>query len=451
MGRLPRHHVWIPYLLVLSQAAISITCLAQAPSDYRAGSLVKQEPQPVYAADPNDAWNRIFYLLFTRTVTLRLSDNFKEGAPFIPDQSMAGRLLSMNVSVGTFERIEGGDRAIDPLYPSFFSSQAVETLLSDPQYAQFKQALADALREPTVRPPLHRALMQADAWAAYDRLSQYWASDEERRDRAKELATMLARFIRRLSLTPQEIAALPRNYAAAELSLGLPPVLDESGGWMEVEWFPHRQHDLSADYRRAARVFVKPKTKPQQFLRDLDDRLRRGPNGSPDLTGALDGVALVTEDLLIDSHGRVEPSPLTFEVQVRMFVKDPRGKLKETTIEEYELSRKLLLADPSSGGLVRFGAEQPAYTPSAGNDYTFASPIIGVDKPRPPILATLRRRCQTCHGDEVGEIFTFSIVRPPGQRMPPVRQLKSVDDPHSAFVAIQKMKKADFKSLDRAR
>lgn len=445
-----RHQLWITSLVVLSEAALSITCLAQALPDYRAGSLVKQEPQPIYAADPHDSWNRIFCLLFTRTVKLRLGDNFKEGGPFIPDQSMAGRLLSMQVSVGTFERVESGDRAIDPLYPSFFSFNGVETLLSDPQYAEFKQALSDAIAEQTVRLPLHRALMQADAWAAYDRLSPYWGVDGKRSGRAQELAAMLAQFIRKLALTPQEIAALPRNYAAAERSLGLPPVLDERSGWMEVEWFPHRTHDFSADFRRAARVFLKPKTKPQQFVSDLNDRLRRGPNGSSDLTGALDGVALVTESLLIDSRGQVEPSPLTFEVQTRMFVRDPQGKFKETAFEQYELSRKSLLAGDSSGGLVRFGADQPAYVPTAGNDYTFASPILEFEKPRPPILATLRRRCQTCHGVQADEIFTFAIALPPHGLRPQVRQLKSADDPHAAFVAKQKMKQADFKSLSQA-
>jgi len=41
-------------LLVFCLATISSICLAQTPSDYRAGSLVKQEPQPIYAADPHD-------------------------------------------------------------------------------------------------------------------------------------------------------------------------------------------------------------------------------------------------------------------------------------------------------------------------------------------------------------------------------------------------------------
>ena len=41
-------------------------------SDYRTGSLAKQEVQAIYGTDPRDPWNRIFYYLFTRTVDLRL-------------------------------------------------------------------------------------------------------------------------------------------------------------------------------------------------------------------------------------------------------------------------------------------------------------------------------------------------------------------------------------------
>jgi len=228
----------------------------------------------------------------------------------------------------------------------------------------------------------------------------------------------------------------------------LPPLFDESSGWIEVEWFPDREHDRSADYRRAARVFVKPRTEPQRFLDELTDLLRRNPGLSPELKGVLDGVALVTEDLLIDSNARVERSPLTFEVQVRSFVRNSGGTFNKTTIAEYELSRKLLLANPSSGGLVRVDPEDPAYLPTAGNDYTFASPTLGEQTPQSPILGSLRGRCVACHGEDAGAFFTFARVPLPKPWRPPaVRQLKSTDDPHAAYVAKCKMNQADFKGL----
>jgi hypothetical protein len=438
----------IPSTFFLSLAVTSMTCLAQTLPAYRAGSLTKQEPQSIYAVDPQDAWNRISYLLFTRTVKLRLADNFKEGAPSVPVRIGTP---SQTASVQSFERIESGDCAIDPLYPSFFNSAGVESVLIDPQYQQFKNALRDALSEQATRPPLQRALMQADAWAAFDILHR-WQFGGELGDRRNELLPMLAQFVRKLALTPQEIAALPDTYAAAQRSRGLPPLFDKGSGWIEVEWFPDREHDRSADYRRAARVFVKPRAKPQQFLDRLSHLLQRNPGLSPELTGVLDGVALVTEDLLIESNARVERSPVTFEVQVRSFVRDSRGTYVKTTVVEYELSRKLLLASPSSGGLVRVDPDDPAYLPTAGNDYTFASPRLGENPPQPPILGTLRRRCEACHGQGSGEFFTFARVPLPEPWRPPaVRQLRSADDLHAGYVVEQKMKRADFESLTWAR
>ena len=141
-------------ILLLTLVVLSIPCLPQSPSDYRAGSLVKQEPQSIYAADPHDSWNRIFYLLFTRTTEFRLTDDFKEAGPFAPSAAM--RNPALPVSSRTFERIEGGDRSIDPLYPNFLSSKGAEAVLADPQFTEFKQALKDAGAEPTPRSPTSR-------------------------------------------------------------------------------------------------------------------------------------------------------------------------------------------------------------------------------------------------------------------------------------------------------
>ena len=441
---------WSPSIMLRRLCAIHVvglilgamTCLAQSLPAYRAGSLEKQEPQPMYAADPQDAWNRIFYGLFTRTIKLRLADNFTEGAPFVTTEAPFHRTFSTR----TFERIESGDRAIDPLYPSFLISAGVESALIDPQFGQMKAALEEALRESEARPPLARALMQADAWAAFDILERDWRFGGELGARRDELLSMLGRWVRKLALTPREIAALPNTYAAAEVRQGLPPLFDEKSGWIEIEWYPQRAHDDSADFRRTARVFLKPRT--GNFLAHLT-LLLESPNLIPNLKGDLDGVALLTEDLLIDSNGRVEPSPLTFELQVRNFLHDSQGQYEKTTVAEYELSRKLLLANPSSGGLVRVDPSDPAYLPAAGNDYTFASPMLMLDTPRLPILASLRRRCEACHFTDVASVMTFSLHRAPGEQPPAIRQLRAMDDSHARYVAQEKMKRADFQLLPR--
>jgi hypothetical protein len=223
-------------VFLLTLVVVSILCLAQSPSDYRTGSLVKLEPQSIYAADPHDSWNRIFYLLFTRTTEFKLTEDFKEPGSYVPVATMGNHALP--VSTRIFERIESGDRAIDPLYPNFLTSKGAEVVMADPQFTEFKQALKDACAEPTPRSPLHRALMQSDVWAAYDILSRFRRIDGRVGDRARELSPMLDEFISKLALTPGEIAALPRNYDVSQRAQALPEVFDETGGWVEVEWFP---------------------------------------------------------------------------------------------------------------------------------------------------------------------------------------------------------------------
>jgi len=434
--------------LVLIVIVLPITWAVMAPSDYRAGSLAKLEAQPIYAADPHDSWNRIFYLLFTRSIKFRLTKDFGHEDSYVPVSVMGDASLSATSQI--FERIESGDRAIDPLYPaSFLSARGAEFVLVDPQFGELEQALREALAETAPRPPLCRALMQSDVWAAYDILSLVRESNSHRK-RARELMGNLQQFISKLALTPEEIAALPRNYSMSQSEQGLPGVFAENSGWMEVEWLPSRLHDESADHRRASRVFLKPAIKSQKFLADINASLQQGKYPLTDQTSILDGAALVTENLLIDSHGRVVPSPLTQEVQLRTFVKDGKGKFKDTVVTQYELSRKLLLANPSSGGFIRLGADYPAYLPSAGNDYTFASPARGEETRDFPILGYLRRRCESCHGPDVASVFTFMAKSIPSQPSPPVRQLRPADDLHAVYVATEKMKQPNFKSLHLA-
>ena len=419
-----------------------------APSDYRAGSLAKQEAQSIYAADPHDSWNRIFYLLFTRPIKFRLTEDFGHEGSFVLVSTIGKPSLPVTSQI--FERIESGDRAIDPLYPNFLSAKGAESVLVDPQFSDLEQALKDALAESTPRSPLHRALMQADVWAAYDILSRVRETNGQLGERIRALLRSLDQFIGKLALTSEEIATLPRNYSTSQSEQGLPDVFDDNSGWMEVEWLPYRLHDESADHRRAARVFLKPATKAQKFLADVNATLGQRKYPLTDQTGILDGAALVTEDLLIDSHGRAVPSPLTHEVQLRTFVKDGQGKFKETVVTQYELSRKLLLANPSSGGFIRLGADYPAYLPSSGNDYTFASPSLGEKTRDFPILGYLRRRCESCHGPDITSVFTFMMKDDPRRSPPPVRQLRPADDMHAAYVATEKMKQPNFRSLHLA-
>jgi hypothetical protein len=402
--------------------------------DYRAGSLAKEGPQGVYATDPTDPWNRIFYCLFTRTVQTRLADDFPEGKPF--DIKVRG----LSVSRRLFQRIEPGDRAIEPFYPSHFVryGKAPFERWVALRYAPLKQALQDALRERADRAPLARALMQSDVWAAYDRLSAYEARRREDQERRQEILSLLGRFARKLALTPAEIKALPDNYAAAADVHDLPDVFAAESPWLEVVWYPERFHEEFADFRRVARVFLKPVAPPADKRAFLN-----GLRQARHVAERLDGVALVIQDLLIDRAGQVVPTPLTSEVEVRCFRKDRAGKVARAEIEQYERSRRRLLGTPKAGGLEAIDRTAPLYLASAGNDLDFASDSH--EAVEQPVLVRLETRCTACHGKNTEAVFTFE-GRPSGPP-PPVTLLKPSDNEHARHVVGRKGEQRDFKAL----
>src|SRR6266436_10372108 len=158
----------ITALVVLCQITVAPPVRCQQ-AGYRLGSLPSDQPQAIYANDSQDSWNRIFYYLFTRTVKLRLTDDFREGGPF--QQAHFASFPAFppgQVSDHLFERIESGDRGIDPLYPSFLDSLGTVRLMTEPRYSEFEKSVSAAIDERNQRTPIARALMQSDLWAAYD-------------------------------------------------------------------------------------------------------------------------------------------------------------------------------------------------------------------------------------------------------------------------------------------
>ena len=420
---------------------------ASAGFDPLQGSLARSEPQPIYGADPEDAWNQVFFLLFTRTISARV---MADGAQVFA----AGdeRLLLSNRRVA---RIESGDRAIDPLYPSWlwmgstafdFDHSTRWRILREPQYSRLVTALEAVRRTAPSRPPLARALMQADLWSAYDMLHEVTqrrqgpstADQAERRARTKSLLLHIAKTIRALALSAEEIARLPDTYSAAAKRLRLPDILGTGTGWMEIRWFPHRSHDDAAGHRRATRVFFRPAEWPNDASAFLNSfRTRQGEN-----LRSLDSVALLTQLLLVSRAGIVVPSPITYHVQFRGSAARARGAV----IPQYELSRRQLLSSAASGGLVGIAANAPAYLPIAGNDFSFAtSRRLDAEA----VIAPLEQRCAVCHGSPagVGHLMTFAQHTSPDKPVPPVDRLVTAHNVHGGDVARQKMESEKFEAL----
>jgi len=425
---------------------VSAVLVQQRGFDPVRRSLPRESVQPIYAADTANPWNQVFFDLFTRTVAARL----------LPDGVTPFQILTPGSqetlgSARRVTRIESGDRAIDPLYSSWIwmgsawydmSSSGAWGVLDEPRYSHLLAALSQVEATAATADPLHRALMQSDLWAAYDTVyagdgafsPRAHSNDVVRRERSAAVLQRLRAVIRALALPRIQIAALPDNLADAASRGLVPNLLDPGAGWIEVRWFPRRIHEDAVQDRRAARVFLKPK--PGQDVAMLLPRLRDA-NGS-DLD-AIEGAALVMQVLLLADDGTVVPSHLTYDLQMRR----PGGATRPgSTFEEFELSRRMLLEQNRSGGLVSFNEESPAYLAIAGNDLSFATMTRAGGE---AVVAPLRDRCAACHERTGRRLITFAMTF--AGSAPAVERLDPSEDRQAREVAARKMARDDFRSM----
>jgi hypothetical protein len=430
--------------------AYRVSAVPQAPPAPKV--FLTASPAPVYSQNPDDSWNRVFYYLFSRRFEAYLSSEFPDAGPMQPFEMMMPVENRPQMSARTFMRDEIGDRAIDPLYPAFLSDAGARLVLTEPAYSAFHNALSDALRDDTPRSTIARAIMQNDLWSAYDVFYRYRFykenGDTDLAERRLVVLDLLARGIRRIALTPGEIRALPANYAAARSAYSLPDLFGKNGGWVEFRWLPERIHDEAVDFRRVTRIFLEPAKPP----RNMQEFLNRFRSEDQDIAATLSGVALVTQPLLIDTQGRLEPANFFTDVQVRLFHRTPQGAPAKADIQVAELSRKQWIAAPESAGFVAESEDDPAYAPTAGNDYAFASIFDTKSGPSAPAVVKLRSRCVSCHGSQdLTNVMTFDMIVPPDEgKGPPVRQLNPAKHESADFVISQKLKSEDWIALRQA-
>jgi len=113
-------------------------------------------------------------------------------------------------------------------------------------------------------------------------------------------------------------------------------------------------HDAEEQLRRSARVFVRPISRPPNVAEFLK-AITMGPRPP-----ALAAAALVMHVIAIDRSGRVVPTPLFTDVQIRTFAGNSSGGISPS-MSEFELSRRRLLSDPSGGEFLRFDDRAEAY------------------------------------------------------------------------------------------
>jgi hypothetical protein len=390
-----------------------------------AGSLTTDR-LPIYDADPDHLWNRLFCAFYVRESNLPAAP----GGPPV-------------------RRLEGGD------WIDFFGWSGT-TYWSEPATCQRINALLDEFLathgERLIDDPLKRTIMLRDLWAAYDffvgqNILRFGTPEDlQRRD---EVARKLAEIVAALAPTADQIAALPDNYTAAVASGRfaadhandpridyLPPgLLADPQEWIEMDFYqPDLHEDLSGRFitlhtrsyrgRSYFRIFYRwpgGRDELAAYLRYLDDEgidwRRAAQLGfiqlKPDVRQFPAGtqVALVQFMMTLDQTLRPTPTPIVESLRLRTFP-DPAGGESTPTntglgmnVYEYTLKRRLLFDDLSHGGLAREPDEQPQYR------VIMQPRRDGADWGAEGRTQTLRQQCLACHtGDGVGVRSLPSIV-----------------------------------------
>jgi len=266
-------------------------------------------------------------------------------------------------------------------------------------------AAIDRFDASLVKDPLKRAILQHDLWMFLDGLeglpmanTRSYSMDNEAQ--SADLRRRLVPMLRRLALTPDELKALPDNYAQAAKSKTfqaafdpsnperpfLPPdLLEPEGPWVLLgrpdEKVLAEEHVKLMRGRSVFLVFIAlpdGRAATLQYVEGLKNvrEVKKVPNPP-----AGTRVALLRRALLLDSKGIPQLSPLTEEIGFRASLAEPRPGPAENF--EFHLSRGDLFRG-AAGGLHATGSETRAVRPFFN--------LIATAK------VAVRSSCTTCHG-----------------------------------------------------
>jgi hypothetical protein len=368
----------------------------------------------MFDRDPNHPWNRLHECFFVRTTPDGMTYSREDLAP--PFQALS------------------------------------KYLLEGPSYQKAISALDDFLNrrsDELIHSPVKRAVLQRDLWAVFGTTAgtvslRWWEvgdqvlktgfeelSDEQfgRKQARREIQRRLVAVMRRLALRPEEVAALPNNLRQAAKSgifspafntahperAFLPPdFADDAGPWLLVG-NNERSDGLAApahvQFTNGRSLFLVYFRHPEgrdaakAYLARLGHRkFEQFPEGTQ--------VALVRRMLLIDNAANICVSPVTEEVQFRVF-------RSLTTVDPYDLvlSRKDLFAG-QNGGLRAIAPDETSYYDISafhGGSPTGAKDALETEPRARP--ATIMDSCTTCHRAHVeGGIHSVASASASDQR-----------------------------------
>jgi hypothetical protein len=457
-----------PDLLTVEQvAAVAQSCYYS--SGPLSDSLRQDRPVPIYAPDPQDSWNRLHHLLFSRTARYVMSPYFRDGlgarleaklARAASDEERRRLLIESRfadepgVSL-TVERRVGGDA------PDFFLYHDVGFLLQDGRrLSAVEQLLTEADTEAFLesRSTIARVLMQQDLWNRFDELDSLVRSEKDVKIRAsaERLKALLGRAIARVACRREDLARVPSNLAAiAREHHTIDPDLFSPGStWREIvprtSSSPTRTtaHAHNAGYRRVFRAFlrVSPRVGGAQCLEDyfrqydeLGASLAELPCFPSALLAPASRAMLVETLLALTPTGEIVPLPLIFSIQmreIRHLIPGPDGRftLDDIPFFLFHGSRLLFVrSGGNSGGLVALSADAPVPVFVSA----FQSPV---GQP----LVPARLACPQCHGP-TGQ----GLMTPAFHGIQGVRALRPGNTLQQEAVLRAKRERDDYRDLRR--
>lgn len=360
-----------------------------------------------------------------------------------------------------------GEDSLDPLL--WLNS---EHLLAQPSHQRALRVLDEFLRthaENQIHDPVKRAILQRDLWAVFDWSVQQNSSyqrapyDEEKR----ELQTRLAEVLRRLALTPEEIASLPANYGQAVASgtfakeydpahpdrAFLPPDLfDSLGPWVCINgnsYFGQTaaiEHLMTFSGRSRFLVFVRlpgGRKATLKYFRTLwnfpQPWVQSDPRGqtdvNPDLPSFPAGtqVALLRQVTLFDNRVSLMDAPITESVQIRgyraitpagpngpgMTSLAALGERSGQTFYEIKLSRAQLFANKAGGLRATKPDEIEFSTLRQEGDDVFEWWVM--NRSRPGSSEPALQQCAICHSrGGIGSLNSRAhLLKPNGAQLDP--------------------------------
>ncbi len=377
-----------------------------------AGTLKSDTPLPLYDADPDHLWNRMFAAFYIRPRFLPATEDLPE-----------------------MVRYEGGD-VIEFLAwgkTEYWSSEAVLRnvgLLLD-------EFLEDDHAQLIVE-PLQRVVMQHDLWAPYDHLidlNNRRIGDLPTRARRSTLCAKLAKCMQLLAVSRDEINQLPDTYTVAVKSGVFVPqhhsdaarnylphgLLSDTHEWTEIDfYYPNMHEDIMDRFislharsfhgRSHYRIFYRFPQGREQVVAYLAELQEQGIDwkysaqfGFTRLLPDAPQIPLGTEVLLLqqmiamDDQLRPVPTNIVESVQFRAYLNVDGSREPATNtgvgmnVLDYRLRRRLLFDGLKAGGLAREPEDEPQYRVAIGGSKPVA-PDWGYEG-----KTVLFQQCADCH------------------------------------------------------